>query len=82
MMDDLRNGRARGVVVADFDRFLRPDRLGKIGILDVFQDTDSILYFQGGEIDLATDSGFMNAALQSLVAGTRDTHVQAEGAWC
>lgn len=59
----------QGIVVADFDRFMRPDSLGKIGLLDIFEETKSLLYFNGGEIDFSTDSGFLTAGFQALIAG-------------
>ena len=69
ILGDLRSGAASGVVVADFDRFIRPDTLGKFGMLDVFEETGATLYYQGGEVDFSGDTGFLNAGFQALIAG-------------
>src|SRR5262249_13434304 len=69
ILDDLRSHTIRGVVVADFDRFMRPDSFAKFGLLDIFEETKTILYYQGSRIDLSTDIGFLNAGFNALIAG-------------
>ena len=69
ILDDLRSHSIHGIVVADFDRFMRPDSLTKFGLLDIFEETRTVLYFQGSRIDFSTDSGFLTAGFNALIAG-------------
>ncbi|MEI8352377.1 MAG: recombinase family protein, partial [bacterium] len=59
----------QGVVLADLDRLLRPDRFEDFSLLQVFQDSGAILYCGDQEINLASDSGYLLAGVQALLSG-------------
>jgi len=63
------NGIVTGVVVADLDRLLRPDRFEDFGLLQVFQDSGAILFCGSSEIDLSTKDGFLTGGIRASIAG-------------
>jgi DNA invertase Pin-like site-specific DNA recombinase len=58
-----------GVVVADLDRLLRPDRFEDFSLLQVFQDSGAILYCGSSELDLSTKDGFLTGGIRASIAG-------------
>ena len=69
ILDDIRDRKIQGVVVADLDRLIRPADLGDFALLQVFQDTGAVIYCGDQLIDLSTDSGYLMGGLQALLAG-------------
>nr|WP_321513104.1 recombinase family protein [uncultured Pseudodesulfovibrio sp.] len=65
----LRAGRAKGLVVADFDRLLRADDFRSFGLLQDIQDTGAQIYMPDQVVDLASQAGFLMGGIQSLMAG-------------
>jgi DNA invertase Pin-like site-specific DNA recombinase len=65
----LRSGRAKGLVVADFDRLLRADDFRSFGLLQDIQDTGARIYMPDQVVDLASQAGFLMGGIQSLMAG-------------
>ena len=69
VLDDLRAGRARAVIVADFDRLFRRGRFSDYAILDAFAETKSVLYTAGGVYDPGEDAGALMSVLQGELSG-------------
>jgi DNA invertase Pin-like site-specific DNA recombinase len=63
------NRNVSGVVVADLDRLLRPDRFEDFSLLQVFQDSGAILYCGSTELDLSTKDGFLTGGIRASIAG-------------
>lgn len=62
------SGRARGVVVAQYDRLFRPERWSDMMVLQRLQDASAGIWTPSGEIDLSTERGHMEATLYNLFA--------------
>lgn len=69
VLNDLRAGRARAVIVADFDRLFRRGRFSDYAILDAFAETGSQLFTAGGVYDPAEDAGALMSVLQGELSG-------------
>lgn len=69
VLGDLRSGRARAVIVADFDRLFRRGRFSDYAILDAFAETGSVLFTAGGVYDPAEDAGALMSVLQGELSG-------------
>ena len=57
MLARLRFGEIKGIVVADFDRLMRPDEFSHLALLDIFVQTKTILHVSQMAIDLSTAWG-------------------------
>ena len=68
-LEEIREGKIQGVVVADLDRLVRPANIDELALLQVFQDTGAIIYSGDQEIDLSSDSGYLMGGIQALLAG-------------
>jgi DNA invertase Pin-like site-specific DNA recombinase len=62
------DGRAQGVVLAAYDRLLRPDRWDDLFVLQVLADARAQIYVPSGPIDLRTEPGFIQAAFGNIMA--------------
>jgi DNA invertase Pin-like site-specific DNA recombinase len=69
MLNIIRAGQVRGIVIADFDRLMRPDDFRSLAILQDIKETQTLLYLPEQVIDLNTQSGFLMSGLQSVIAG-------------
>ena len=69
LMDMLRSNAIKGIVVADMDRLVRPERFGDFALLDIFKDTGAKLYSGSRVLDFADDSTFMVGGIEGLFAG-------------
>lgn len=69
VLDLVRSGRARGIVLAAYDRLFRPDRWTDLAILQVISDHGAQIYVPAGPIDLGTEIGFVQASVNNLLAG-------------
>lgn len=69
VLDVLRSDRARGIVLAAYDRLFRPDRWTDLAILQVISDQGAQIYVPAGPIDLQTEIGFVQASVNNLLAG-------------
>ena len=69
MMDMLRGQSIKGVVVADLDRLVRPERFGDFALLDIFKDTGAKLYSGSRILDFSDDATFMVGGIEGLFAG-------------
>ena len=61
-------GRAQGVVVAEYSRLFRPERWSDMTVLQTIQDYGAQIYRPAGPIDLATETGMMQATMENLYA--------------
>src|SRR5581483_7336139 len=65
----IRRGEVDGVVVCEFSRLTRQEKLGEMGtILDAFADAGATLYLPDGPIDFASQSARMLAAIRGAIA--------------
>ena len=64
ILDALRSGEARGVVTREFSRLMRPERMGDWAILEVFQESNSILYLPEGPLDPNDPEGILMANIK------------------
>lgn len=62
------SGRARGVVLAEYSRFFRPDRWTDLAALQVLHDRNAPIYLPNGPIDLQTDAGHIQATVLNMGA--------------
>lgn len=69
MLDLVRTGQARGIVVADFDRLLRPDDFRTLAILQDIKEAGALIYLPDQTLDLRTQAGFLMSGLSSIIAG-------------
>ena len=69
LMDMLRRQAIRGIVVADMDRLVRPERFGDFALLDIFKDTGAKLYSGSEVLDFGDDATFMVGGIHGLFAG-------------
>jgi DNA invertase Pin-like site-specific DNA recombinase len=69
ILNDIRDRKIQGVVVADLYRLVIPADIGDFVLLQVFQDTGAIIYSGDQAIDLSSDSGYLMGGLQALLAG-------------
>lgn len=69
MLNIIRAGQVRGIVIADFDRLMRPDDFRSLAVLQDIKETQTLLYLPEQVIDLNTQSGFLMSGLQSVIAG-------------
>jgi DNA invertase Pin-like site-specific DNA recombinase len=58
-----------GVVTKEFSRLIRPEKFTDYALLQVFIDTNTILYLPDGPIDLASKSGRLLGTIRAAVAG-------------
>lgn len=76
VLDLLRAGRARGIVLAAYDRLFRPDRWTDLAILQVISDHGAQIYVPAGAIDLQTEIGFVQASVNNLLAGLEKRRIR------
>lgn len=69
VLELVRAGRVRGIVLAAYDRLFRPDRWTDLAILQVISDQGAQIYVPAGPIDLQTEVGFITASTNNLLAG-------------
>lgn len=65
----LSNPSIHGLVIAAIDRLMRPDDFTTYGILDFFLQNRKLIWIPSSQIDVAEDSGFMQATVHSMMAG-------------
>lgn len=58
-----------GLIVPAIDRLMRPDDFSSFAIFDVFLRGKKLLWTPQGEMDVAQDAGYMQAVMQSMMAG-------------
>lgn len=58
-----------GVVTKEFSRLIRPEKFTDYALLQVFIDTNTVLYLPDGPIDLASKSGRLLGTIRAAVAG-------------
>lgn len=75
LLELVRSGSARGVVVADFDRLLRPDDFRSFAVLQDILEAGAIIYLSDQALDLSTQSGWLTSSLQSVIAGNERTQI-------
>lgn len=68
VLEFITSGRARGIVLAEYSRLFRPDRWSDLRILETIGDHNARLYLPSGPIDLLSDSGFVEASVNNLLA--------------
>lgn len=71
----VRSGQARGVVVADFDRLLRPDDFRSFAVLQDILESGALIYMADQVLDLSTQAGWLTTSLQSVIAGNERTQI-------
>jgi len=76
MLQLIRVGTARGLVVADLDRLIRPDDWTAYGIFQPFKESGALIYLPDQVIDLNTQAGFLMSGLQSVIAGNELTQIK------
>jgi DNA invertase Pin-like site-specific DNA recombinase len=69
MLGLIRAGQVRGIVIADFDRLLRPDDFRSLAILQDIKESSALIYLPDQVLDLNTQAGFLMSGLQSVIAG-------------
>lgn len=57
MLARLQHGEIKGIVVADFDRLMRPEEFAHLALLDIFVKTKTLLHVSQMALDLSTDWG-------------------------
>lgn len=71
MLNRLRHGDIKGIVVADFDRLMRPEEFAHLALLDIFVETKTILHVSHMPLDLSTPWG-RQMAYQMVGDASRD----------
>ena len=71
MLNRLRYGEIKGIVVADFDRLMRPEEFAHLALLDIFVETKTILHVSHMPLDLSTPWG-RQMAYQMVGDASRD----------
>ena len=61
-------GRARGIVLAEYSRLFRPDRWADMVILQELDDHGAQLYLPTGPVDLRSQTGMVQASVYTLMA--------------
>lgn len=69
MLGLIRSGKAQGIVLADFDRLLRPDDFRSLAILQDIKEAGALIYLPEQVIDLSTQAGYLMSGLSSIIAG-------------
>jgi len=62
------SGRAKGIVVAAYDRLFRPERWSDLIVLQRLHDAGAGIWTPTGQIDLTTETGHIQATLYNLFA--------------
>jgi site-specific DNA recombinase len=76
MIQMMRSGQIRGVVVADWDRLIRLDNFNDFALLQHFKETHTLIYLPDQVIDLNTQSGFLIGGFQSIISGNELTQIK------
>ncbi len=58
-----------GVVIADWDRLIRPDNFKDFALLQHFKESQTLIFLPDQTIDLNTASGFLTGGFQSIISG-------------
>jgi DNA invertase Pin-like site-specific DNA recombinase len=58
-----------GVVAREFSRLMRPENFTDYALLQVFVDTQTVLYLPEGPIDLTTKTGRLMGTIRAAIAG-------------
>lgn len=65
----VRSGIIQGIVVADLDRLFRPDAPTDFAILQVFKDSNAVIYSGDIEYDLSSKHGLLFSHIRSAISG-------------
>lgn len=76
MIRMIQTGQARGLVMADLDRLLRPDDWTTFGIFQPIKEAGALIYLPDQVLDLTTQAGFLMSGLQSVIAGNELTQIK------
>ncbi len=69
-------GRARGIVLAEYSRLFRPDRWADMVVLQELDDHSAQLYLPTGPIDLSSQVGMVQASVYTLMARLERIHIR------
>jgi DNA invertase Pin-like site-specific DNA recombinase len=64
-----------GVVTKEFSRLMRPENFSDYALLQVFAETNTILYLPEGPLDLSTKEGRLIAPIRAAIAGLERTEI-------
>lgn len=69
MIRMIQSGQARGIVLADLDRLLRPDDWTSFGVFQPIKEAGALIYLPDQVLDLNTQAGFLMSGMQAVIAG-------------
>jgi DNA invertase Pin-like site-specific DNA recombinase len=72
----MKDPEVHGVVTREFSRLMRPENFSDFALLQVFADTNTILYLPEGPIDFASDGGRMVGTMRAVMAGIERTDIR------
>lgn len=64
-----------GVVCREFSRLMRPENFADYALLQVFVDTNTVLYLPEGPIDFASKTGRLMGTIRGAIAGMERTEI-------
>jgi len=69
LLETLKQPSVNGLVVAAIDRLMRPDDFSSFSVYDFFAKNHRYIWTPSSQIDVAEDSGFLEALVQGMMAG-------------
>jgi DNA invertase Pin-like site-specific DNA recombinase len=76
VLELIAQGRARGIVLAEYSRLFRPDRWGDMVVLQELDDHGAQLYLPTGPVDLGSQVGMVQASVYTLMARLERIHIR------
>jgi DNA invertase Pin-like site-specific DNA recombinase len=69
LLERLKNPSLHGLAVPHLDRLMRPDDFASFGVYDFFLKQRKLIFTPSSIINVAEDSGFLQAGIESIMAG-------------
>ena len=69
LLERLKQPVIHGLVVPHLDRLMRPDDFSSFAVYDLFLKYEKLIFTPGSIINVAEDSGFLQAGIESIMAG-------------
>lgn len=71
----LQSSSFKGVVAREFSRLIRPESFADFALLQVFVDTNSVLYLPDGPVDFSNKTGRFMGTIRAAIAGMERTEI-------